>query len=81
MTFKEGTDEPYKEQAMDYSPYGGVFWRLDYRDRQRDSWVGKEKDRESGLGDHGVRKYDHLIGRFNSIDPLWSNFISQLSYI
>ena len=35
----------------------------------RQGYIGKEKDVENNLGDHGVRKYDY-IGRFNSIDHL-----------
>ncbi|MDC1068124.1 hypothetical protein OAQ99_03075 [Candidatus Kapabacteria bacterium] len=38
------------------------------------------KDKENGLGDHGVRKYDHLIGRFNSIDPLWEKYLGWSPY-
>ncbi len=34
------------------------------------SFISKEKDIESSLGDFGVRKYDEEMGRFTSIDPL-----------
>ena len=37
-------------------------------------YIDKEKDRESKLGDHGVRKYDYEIGRFTSVDPLFEKF-------
>jgi hypothetical protein len=33
----------------------------------RQSYIGKEKEPENNLGDHGVRKYDYETGRFNSI--------------
>ena len=29
--------------------------------------IGKVMDRESNLGDFGVRKYDDELGRFNSV--------------
>ena len=50
-----------------YEPYGGTM--LDTLGVTRQSYIGKEKDVESSLGDHGVRKYDYETGRFNSIDP------------
>ena len=43
-------------------------------------WLGKEKDLESGLGDHGVRKYDAGSGRFLSVDPLWEKYLSFSPY-
>ena len=39
-------------------------------------YIGKEKDKENSLADHGVRKYDDGIGRFTSIDPLWEKYYS-----
>lgn len=45
---------------------------------QRLSWIGKEKDSESGLGDFGVRKYGD--GRFWSIDPLWEKYRALTPY-
>ncbi|MDC1068121.1 hypothetical protein OAQ99_03060 [Candidatus Kapabacteria bacterium] len=88
MTLKADQIELKPQLAMDYSPYGGVFWSENLIKRfertrdinQRDNWVGKEKDKENGLGDHGVRKYDHLIGRFNSIDPLWGKYLGWTPY-
>jgi RHS repeat-associated protein len=44
------------------------------------SFIGKEKDIESNLGDFGVRKYDEDIGRFTSIDPLWEKYYSWTLY-
>ena len=32
------------------------------------------------LHDHGVRKYDEDIGRFTSVDPLWSKYIGWTPY-
>ena len=45
----------------------------------RQGYIGKEKDVENGLGDHGVRKYDY-DGRFNSIDPLWEKYYGWSPY-
>ncbi|MDT3741219.1 MAG: RHS repeat-associated core domain-containing protein [Candidatus Kapabacteria bacterium] len=52
-----------------YEPYGEII--LDTLGVTRQSYIGKEKDVESKLGDHGVRKYDYETGRFNSIDTLF----------
>ncbi len=52
-----------------YEPYGTTM--LDTLGVTRQSYIGKEKDVESSLGDHGVRKYDYETGRFNSVDPLF----------
>lgn len=46
----------------------------------RQGYIGKEKDVENGLGDHGVRKYDYETGRFNSIDPLWEKYYGWSPY-
>ena len=43
-------------------------------------YINKEQDLESGLRDHGVRKYDEDIGRFTSVDPLWSKYIGWTPY-
>ncbi|MBX3044833.1 MAG: hypothetical protein KF896_14065 [Ignavibacteriae bacterium] len=51
-----------------YSAYGETL--LDTLGFTRQGYIGKEKDVENGLGDHGVRKYDYETGRFNSIDHL-----------
>jgi len=46
----------------------------------RQGYIGKEKDIENSLGDHGVRKYDYETGRFNSIDPLWEKYYGWTPY-
>ncbi|MCE2503337.1 MAG: hypothetical protein J4G05_04665, partial [Chlorobi bacterium] len=46
----------------------------------RKGFIDKEKDKESGLGDFGVRKYDDEIGRFTSPDPLWEEFRAWSPY-
>lgn len=48
--------------------------------KSRLSWLGIEKDNESGYGMHGVRQYDNEIGRFLSVDPLWEKYISWSPY-
>lgn len=51
----------------EYFPYGetsfGSFGRKRYR------YVGKERDEESGLIDHGARHYAPWLGRWTSCDP------------
>jgi hypothetical protein len=42
---------------------------FDTKEDNRLSWIGKERDKESLLGDFGARKYGFLSGRFTSIDP------------
>jgi RHS repeat-associated protein len=53
--------------SYDYEPFG----RAVTGEQPREGYIGKENDRESGLTDLGVRKYDPEIGRFLSTDPLW----------
>jgi len=52
-----------------YEPFGKQIPLMD-GDFSRLSFISKEKDIESSLGDFGVRKYDEETGRFTSIDPL-----------
>jgi RHS repeat-associated protein len=61
----------------EYEPFGNVFG-LD--DTPRNSFIDKEKDKESKLSDFGVRKYDVLLGRFTSIDPLWEKYYGLTPY-
>ncbi len=61
-----------------YSAFGDTM--LDTMGKTRQSYIGKEKDVESSLGDHGVRKYDYETGRFNSIDPLWEKYLGWSPY-
>ena len=44
------------------------------------TFIGKEVDKENMLGDFGVRKYNSISGRFNSIDPLWEKYYSWTPY-
>jgi RHS repeat-associated protein len=43
--------------------------------KTRKTYIGKERDDESYLGDFGVRKYDYAAGRFTSPDVLWEKYM------
>ena len=64
----------------DYTPYGKILWQDNNKD-ERLSFLGKEKDEESDLGDYGVRKYDDLTGRFTATDPLWEKYYGWSPYV
>jgi RHS repeat-associated protein len=64
----------------DYKPFGGIFNSYINADNHRQSFIGKEKDYESSLGDFGVRKYDDFTGRFFQIDPMWEKYYSLTPY-
>ena len=61
-----------------YAAFGETT--LDTLGVTRQGYIGKEKDVENGLGDHGVRKYDYETGRFNSHDVLWEKYRGWNSY-
>ena len=65
-----------------YSPFGEPLKKNSYQPQwnERLGYIDKEKDRESKLGDHGVRKYDYEIGRFTSVDPLWEKYTGWTGY-
>lgn len=46
----------------------------------RQTYIGKERDRETVTGNHGLRQYDAEIGGFTSVDPLWEKFSSSTPY-
>jgi len=57
---------------QDYDPYGSV---LAGAIETRKGYIDKERDRESGTHNHGVRQYDPGEGgRFLSFDPLWEKY-------
>ena len=67
----------------DYDAFGDITWsnHINLNDKpNRLGYIGKEKDKENSLADHGVRKYDDEIGRFTSIDPLWEKYYSRSPY-
>jgi len=47
---------------------------------ERLAYIDKEKDQESNLGVHGVRKYDYETGRFTSTDVLWEKYAGWSPY-
>ena len=56
-----------------------AFGVKDYAFKERPQatgYIGKEKDTESNLGEHGVRKYDSDLGRFLCPDAMWEKYIS-----
>ena len=63
-------------QNWDYEPYGGAVTG----DPPRKGFIDREEDKESALGDFGVRKYDEDIGRFLSTDPLWEKYRAWSPY-
>ncbi|MBX3043274.1 MAG: RHS repeat-associated core domain-containing protein [Ignavibacteriae bacterium] len=65
-------------QLLKYAAFGETT--LDTLGVTRQGYIGKEKDVENNLGDHGVRKYDYETGRFNSIDPLWEKYFGWTPY-
>ncbi len=66
------------EEGFRYLPFGKQIPMGD--DDQRTAYIGKELDRESELGDHGVRKVDYGLGRFTTIDPLWEKYYAWSPY-
>ena len=65
-------------RSVDYAPFGEVY--AENGQATRREFLNLERDRESELGDHGVRKYDAELGRFVSVDPLWEAFPSVSAY-
>lgn len=60
----------------DYEPFGAVLSGT----VPRKGFIDKERDKESGLQNMGVRQYDPLIGRFLSVDALWSSYPTWSPY-
>lgn len=63
----------------DYAPFGNELWQGGNATERR-SWIGKEQDNESELGDFGVRKYDNDLGRFLKIDEWWEKYRLRTPY-
>src|SRR5690606_3170584 len=53
----------------DYEPFGAAVAVTGIDTRKK--FIDKERDRETGTANHGVRQYDPEIGGFGAIDPLW----------
>jgi len=65
-------------RSVDYEPFGDVY--AENGQATRREFLNLERDRESELGDHGVRKYDAELGRFISVDPLWEKYAGFSPY-
>ncbi len=80
------TDNSYElREQISYELFGDVRERLyctgsDADPDARLNYIGKQKDGESSLADHGVRKYDSDLGQFTSIDPLWEKQYAWTPY-
>ena len=64
----------------DYEPFGEKRVAINQDNKNRTTFIGKEKDAESSLNDFGVRKYDEGIGRFTSCDEKWEEEIEWSPY-
>ena len=83
QTYKSNGSNVVPTSMQTHNPYGGERWtnsNLTTKESTLLNWVGKEKDNESKLGDHGVRKYEYETGRFISIDPLWGKYYGWTPY-
>lgn len=83
QTYKQSGFGATPTSMQTHKPFGGENWlnnNLTETESTLLNWVGKEKDNESKLGDHGVRKYEYETGRFLSIDPLWANYYGWTPY-
>ncbi len=73
-----------KYYLLSYEPFGDVKNRLyctgSAAPDARLNYIGRQKDGESSLADHGVRKYDYELGRFTSPDPLWEKYYAWTPY-
>jgi len=73
------------EQASDYYPYGLAF-NYNNLDKNRYLYNGKELQNQTlattffGVYDYGVRHYDPVIGRWNSVDPMGEKYYNISSY-
>ncbi|MBL7997355.1 MAG: hypothetical protein JNL32_01835 [Candidatus Kapabacteria bacterium] len=72
------SDNATRLAQTDYAPFGKVSWSSGLDERL--SWIGKENDNESNLGDFGVRKYDEELGRFLSCDFYWEKYRGLTPY-
>ncbi|MBS1538623.1 MAG: DUF4329 domain-containing protein [Bacteroidetes bacterium] len=72
----------YILSQYDYEPFGKPLAKTGLDSRK--SYIDKEKDYESGLGNYGVRSYDDDLGRLTTTEPLWEKLrgwsLYQYSY-
>ena len=69
------------EQVNHYYPYGSTYYN-ESTVNQRYKYCGKELDKMHGLDwyDSSARYYDHVLGRFQQIDPLAEKYYSWSPY-
>ncbi|MBK9246544.1 MAG: hypothetical protein IPM69_00145 [Ignavibacteria bacterium] len=64
--------------TYDFEPFGKPLAMTGLDSRK--SFIDREKDGESGLGNFGVRSFDDDLGIFTSIDPMWENYRAYSPY-
>ena len=62
----------------DYEPFGATVAVTGIDTRKK--FIDKEKDRETGTANHGVRQYDPEGPGFASVDPLWEKYPAWTPY-
>ncbi|MFA6571788.1 MAG: RHS repeat-associated core domain-containing protein [Bacteroidota bacterium] len=67
------------DNYTDIEPFGRVLAQVGKK--TRNTFIGKENDKESELGDFGVRKFSDETGRFTSIDPLFEKYYNWSPYV
>ena len=74
----------HNREQISYNPFGEVRERQYCTDNTtpdaRLKYIGKQLDYEMNLADHGVRKYDNILGQFTSIDPKWEKYYGWTPY-
>jgi RHS repeat-associated protein len=69
--------------SYNYTAYGKSIFddeSLTPIEHSKRKFIGKQTDEESLLSDHGVRKYDKVLGQFTCPDPLWEKYYSWTPY-
>ena len=70
------------EEVNNYYPFGGIFESTG--NVQTYKYNGKELDTEKGLNwyDYGARRYDAVLGRFTTMDPMAEKYyvVSPYTY-
>ena len=70
------------EEVNHYYPFGGLMGDSRNATTQPYKYIGKELDRTHGLDwyDHGVRHYDPITGRWNTMDPMCEKYYGTSPY-
>lgn len=67
------------EDQIDYKPFGQKLANSD--PKNRNTFIGRERDYESKLNDFGVRKYSDDVSGFTRPDPLWEQYYNWSPYV